>query len=259
MEEAADEVSMDVEHQAVKPSALSPNGSMKYSVRRRKSSTSSVNSRQSRSKSLSKVSINERKSLTDEGKLINEETAEEGSVKLGVYFNFLKAIGPWGAVLILACYVIQSVFTVYSSLWLSWWSDDTLYPDRRFDPALRDKRLGVYGALGVGESTFSVVVIAILFYFCIKSSQSIHDQMLARIMRAPMSFFDTTPLGRILNRFTKDIDTIDIVIRFNLRAASDDLFRAVITFILMACQSLYFLIAFVPLSIIYYIIQVIPA
>ena len=43
----------------------------------------------------------------------------------------------------------------------------------------------------------------------IKAASSIHKHFLVKILRAPMSFFDTTPTGRIVNRFSKDIENID--------------------------------------------------
>lgn len=51
----------------------------------------------------------------------------------------------------------------------------------------------------------------------IHSSRILHKLLLERIMRSPMQFFDTTPLGRVVNRFAKDIDTVDSNIPHSIR------------------------------------------
>ena len=51
----------------------------------------------------------------------------------------------------------------------------------------------------------------------LNAATKLHGTMLNRILRSPMSFFDTTPLGRILNRFSKDIDIVDVTIPGILR------------------------------------------
>ena len=63
--------------------------------------------------------------------------------------------------------------------------------------------LGVYGLFGALQA---VAVLGFSFSLAIgslKASVKLHDGMLRNILRSPMSFFDTTPLGRILNRFSK--------------------------------------------------------
>ena len=54
----------------------------------------------------------------------------------------------------------------------------------------------------------------ILFFCCAGASKVIHQRLLNRVMRSPMSFFDTNPTGRIINRFSADIDKIDLTIPF---------------------------------------------
>jgi ABC-type multidrug transport system fused ATPase/permease subunit len=64
-------------------------------------------------------------------------------------------------------------------------------------------RPGVYGVLGLGLSTALFLGIFGTYLGTLTAARTMHDSMLWRIVRAPMSFFDTTPLGRILNRFSK--------------------------------------------------------
>ncbi len=61
-----------------------------------------------------------------------------------------------------------------------------------------------------------MIIIWILFNCCCGASILIHQRLLHQVMRSPMSFFDTNPTGRIINRFSADIDTIDNSIPFNL-------------------------------------------
>ena len=77
--------------------------------------------------------------------------------------------------------------------------------------------LGIYGALGLGQAIFILFASLVLALGSIFASTRLHDSMLANILRSPMSFFDTTPLGRILNRFSKDIYIIDQTIPNSLR------------------------------------------
>lgn len=59
-------------------------------------------------------------------------------------------------------------------------------------------------------SGFFLMCYATVHKHCwIKAASSIHKDFLVKILRAPMSFFDTTPTGRIVNRFSKDIENID--------------------------------------------------
>ena len=77
--------------------------------------------------------------------------------------------------------------------------------------------LGVYAGLGLFQALFILIGSFALSIGGILASQSLHDGMLSNILRSPMAFFDTTPLGRILNRFSKDIYTIDEAIPNSLR------------------------------------------
>lgn len=78
--------------------------------------------------------------------------------------------------------------------------------------------LGVYAALGMGNSILILIVTLVSAYSAVIASRAMHSRMLAAVVRSPMSFFDTTPLGRIVNRFSKDIYNVDETIPRSLRS-----------------------------------------
>ena len=68
--------------------------------------------------------------------------------------------------------------------------------------------IGVYSALSIGEAIVMSVRDLIFFLRCALASKLIHNALLDGVLKSPMSFFDTNPLGRIINRFSADIDTL---------------------------------------------------
>lgn len=67
---------------------------------------------------------------------------------------------------------------------------------------------------------FSVLAyIALGYYASLQASRSLFVSLLNRLSKAPARFFDVTPIGRILNRFTSDINTVDGALQNSARAA----------------------------------------
>ena len=83
-----------------------------------------------------------------------------------------------------------------------------------------------------------------------------HQGLLSNCMRAPMTFYDTTPIGRIINRFSKDTDTIDTTIPQNLLGWLMCTFRVLATLVVVGYSTPYVLAAVSPLGLFYYIVQV---
>lgn len=50
------------------------------------------------------------------------------------------------------------------------------------------------------------------------AAKKLHTNLLNNVLRLPMSFFDTTPIGRLINRFSKDVDTLDNVLPWSIRS-----------------------------------------
>ncbi|XP_039402379.1 canalicular multispecific organic anion transporter 1 isoform X3 [Mauremys reevesii] len=137
-------------------------------------------------------------------RLIEKEAMETGKVKFSLYLRYLRAVG-WGfSAWVFITYVAQYAAFVGSNLWLSDWTDDSLrYWNQTYPTSQRDMRIGVFGALGTAQSAFLLAGALLATRGAIRASRILHQQLLSNILRVPMSFFDTTPTGRIVNRFAK--------------------------------------------------------
>ena len=124
-----------------------------------------------------------------DGKLIEVEGEETGSVKLSIYSKYVKAMGIGTFIIILIGFIVSNAFQVANTLWLEQWSADAYDPIKVNDTKLRDQRLYVYGILGVGETFFNLVSTLGLSLACVSAAKILHNKMLNSIIRSPMSFF----------------------------------------------------------------------
>ncbi len=88
------------------------------------------------------------------------------------------------------------------------------------------------------------------------ASKTLHNKLLKNILRCPMSFFDTTPIGRVLNRFSHDIYIIDTVIPEKINYF---LYRFIATFrilLVIVITTPIFAVVIIPLGTFYLLVQV---
>ncbi|XP_069001598.1 ATP-binding cassette sub-family C member 4-like [Embiotoca jacksoni] len=72
--------------------------------------------------------------------------------------------------------------------------------------------LGVYAGLTAAAVVFSYVRSLVIFHGLVRSAQTLHNGMFDAVIRTPVAFFDVNPIGRILNRFSKDTNQMDSVL-----------------------------------------------
>lgn len=84
------------------------------------------------------------------------------------------------------------------------------------------------------------------------AAKMLHDAMLNSILRAPMVFFHTNPLGRIINRFAKDIGDIDRSVAPFVSMFLGQVFQLISTFVLIGIVSTMSLWAIMPLLVLFY-------
>ena len=120
---------------------------------------------------------------------------------------------------------------------------------------VRNMYLIGYGIIGVLQSVFIFSAILMITFSTIQASVQLHNGLLNSIIRSPMSFFDTTPIGRIVNRFSKDIDEIDIILPLNIKNIINQIFTVIGVVVIIIIVTPTMLIAMVPLMIGFFIIQ----
>jgi len=185
-------------------------------------------------------------------KLIEDERAEIGGVAWSVYFGYARSIGYLLTFVSILNFAIYQGFGLSSNLWLSNWSVD---PAASTDISVRNKYLTVYGILGLSQALFVMLATGTTQIGCLKASSRLHNQMLDGIMHSTMAFFDTTPLGRVLNRFSKDIDIMDITIPMNTRMLFTQAFNVIGTLLVICIANPVFVAVVIPIMILYYMVQ----
>ncbi|XP_050076524.1 multidrug resistance-associated protein 1 isoform X3 [Anopheles maculipalpis] len=185
-------------------------------------------------------------------KLIEQEKSETGSVKWDVYKHYLKSIGLTLSVATVILNMIFQGFSIGSNLWLSRWSTDETAEN---DTSVRDMYLGVYGAFGAGQVLTNFIASLTFALGALYAAKTMHELLLRYVLRWPMSLYDTTPLGRVLNRFSKDVDTVDNTLPQLIRSFLAQFFAVVATLVVISISTPIFAAVIVPIGVLYYAVQ----
>ena len=173
--------------------------------------------------------------------LMQAEERAVSSVPWSVYAAYVRGSGSLlNAPLAVALLILSQCANIATSLWLSYWTADTFgFPMGEY--------IGIYAALGVAQALLMFTYSLSVALFGTAASRTMLHAAMARVLRAPMSFFDTTPLGRITNRFSKDVDVMDNTLTDALRMFSFTMAMISSVVILIAVFFPYFLVAVGPL------------
>uniref|UniRef100_A0A674ETT5 Cystic fibrosis transmembrane conductance regulator n=1 Tax=Salmo trutta TaxID=8032 RepID=A0A674ETT5_SALTR len=155
------------------------------------------------------------------GPTVVEESRSEGTIGVGLYVKYLKA-GANILVLIgvaLLQFLAQAAY-ILQDWWLAYWAGEqeklnvngtvTIQNGVNVTEQLNlDFYLGIYAGLTGATLIFGFARSLVMFNVLVKAAQSLHNRMFNSILRTPVRFFDINPIGRVLNRFSKDIGQLD--------------------------------------------------
>jgi len=145
-------------------------------------------------------------------KLIQEEKRAVGGISFKVYWGYVEAAGGiCFFVTVLLSLIFGEASRVGSSFWLGVWSTNGI------EGGTISMYMGVYFALSFFNIVLEALISVLAANASVAASTELHQRMLWSILRAPMSFFDATPVGRLLNRFAKDVSTMDTALMFNVQ------------------------------------------
>uniref|UniRef100_A0A4W4ERU3 ATP-binding cassette, sub-family C (CFTR/MRP), member 3 n=1 Tax=Electrophorus electricus TaxID=8005 RepID=A0A4W4ERU3_ELEEL len=195
--------------------------------------------------------VQEKKKVQVE-KLIQAETAETGRVKFSVYWDYAKAVGPLLSLFICFLYAGQSAAAIGANIWLSQWTNDADDSARQENVHMR---VGVYAALGISQGTMVMFSSFTLALGKIQAARKLHQGLLDNKFHTPQAFFDTTPIGRIINRFSKDIYVIDEALPSTVLMFLGTVFASLATMIVIISSTPIFSVVVGPLALIYFFVQ----
>ncbi|XP_052140997.1 ABC transporter C family member 4-like [Oryza glaberrima] len=215
---AAHESSMELVESAAPGPSPSPAGNLPLS----RQPSSAPKERESAS------SNGDIKTAKASSRLIKAEERASGHVSFTVYRQYMtEAWGWWGLMLVLAVSVAWQGSTMAADYWLAYQTSGDA-----FRPALFIKVYAIIAAVSVVIVTVRSLLVATIG---LDTANIFFRQVLSTILHAPMSFFDTTPSGRILTRASSDQTNVDLLLPFFVWM-SVSMYITVIGVVIMTCQ-----------------------
>ncbi|KAG0359164.1 Canalicular multispecific organic anion transporter 2 [Podila minutissima] len=189
--------------------------------------------------------------LDDKADLIDEEHLQIGNVRLAVYKIYAKAASYRNAIQVLLLFGVIQGCQIGTTIWLQQWVGvvSTTTHGVGFFMGIYAVLVFAYMMLTVWTSYTTMVSAGV------RASQRLHNNLLNNVLRLPMSFFDTTPVGRIVNRFSSDFYSIDEVIPWGFH---DMIFCGIATFgslIVIGVATPWFLAIVPPVMVAYVVVQ----
>lgn len=188
-----------------------------------------------------------------------EEYVATGGVKFEVIMEYIRACNYKYVLFYLVLIFTTSLLGIAEKGLLTRWSEINYETGRTESPVFF---LSIYAALGMLNGLFVFLSAYVIWSYCILlGSTYFHAEMARGILRSPMSFFETTPIGRILNRFTDDIATIDMQLPWMFIYLLEMVLSGLVTLVVIvySLPSMFLIIVALMFLYNYYRLQYVPS
>ncbi|CAO2174791.1 unnamed protein product [Urochloa humidicola] len=203
----------------------------------------------SKAKLTRSTSSAEKKDKQDEGnsgQLVQEEEREKGNVGFWVYWKYLTLAYKGALVpLVLLAQILFQVLQIGSNYWMAWASPVS---KDVVAPVSMSTLIYVYMALAAGSSFCILLRALFLVAASYKTATLLFNKMHISIFRAPMSFFDSTPSGRILNRASTDQSEVDTSIAYQMGTVAFSVIQLVGIIAVMSQVAWQVFVVFIPVG-----------
>ncbi|KAG2450119.1 hypothetical protein HYH02_000222 [Chlamydomonas schloesseri] len=192
-----------------------------------------------------------------DGKIVKVEERAKGRVERSVYSAYLSAWSPYYILPIAVVFFSLSErgLQVLQNFTLSNWSNATARAAAEHKTAHNGAYLSLYFTLGLVSIGLQLCRSALLIYGSIRASRLLARKLLDKVVRLPMSFFDSQPTGRLLNRFTKDTEALDVNVSGAVNSALTTAVTAALSVVVVVIVTPLAVVIFLPLTFIYYRVQ----
>ncbi|KAK0538980.1 hypothetical protein OC842_001103 [Tilletia horrida] len=181
------------------------------------------------------------------GALMQTEERNTGAVSWDVVATYLRAgRGGFFIPLVVLTLIAMQGAQVLSSYWIVWWEQRSLGLNT-------GGYIGIYAMLGVMVAITTFANGAMIGFLSFYACANLHHAAMQRVMYSPMSWFDSTPVGRITNRFGKDVDVVDNQLSDALRMFISTLSNVFGAAVLITILTKYFIIPMVFILFLYYL------
>lgn len=160
--------------------------------------------------------------------LITKEMVDKGALRLKDWWDFYRyGTGILGFTSILFFTIAGAFLFVFISYITGRWTQED-YEDQQNANYFHL----FYGTI-LGYFLIIFVRSMIISLSCLVTSRNLHKLMVEKVLRAPIRFFDSTPIGRILTRLAQDIATFDLILPLHINFVLNNSFRAIAIIVLM--------------------------